>query len=210
MASLMAMPRLPGQSGSSRQHLAAVFGLVAGAGMHRRAPGVHEHPAIRLLLVADLDHVNVAFQPEQSAGQRQGRTPLARAGLGGEAFGAGDLVVIGLGDGGVGLVAAGGAGALVFVINVRRRLQRLFQPHRAQQRRGPPQRVDFADLVGNRDPPVGAHFLLDEVFREKWPAVPPATPAVWCPDAAAAAAVPENPPADCTIGWECPARAGRN
>ena len=162
----MAMPRLPGQFGSSCEHLAPVFGLVAGAGMHRRAPGVHEHAAIRLLLVAHLDHVNIALQAKQLASQRQGRTPLARAGLGGEAFGAGDLVVIGLGDGGVGLVAAGGTGAFVFVVNVRRRLERLLEAHRAQQRRGPPQRVNFADLVGDRDPAVGAHFLLDEVFRE--------------------------------------------
>jgi hypothetical protein len=109
------------------EQLAAVLGLVAGAGMHRRAPGVHQHPAIRLLLVADLDHVDIAFQPEQAAGQRQRRTPLARAGLGGEAFGAGDLVVIRLRHRGVRLVAAGGADALVFVINVRRRLQRLLQ-----------------------------------------------------------------------------------
>jgi hypothetical protein len=108
MASLMAMPRLPGNAGSSAEHLAAVFGLVARAGMHRRAPGVHEHPAIRLVLVAHLDHVNIAFQAEQFARQRQRRTPLARAGFGGEPLGAGDLVEIRLGDGGVDLVAAGG------------------------------------------------------------------------------------------------------
>ena len=104
------------------QKLAAIFGLVARAGMHRRAPGVHQHPAIRLLVVAHLDHVDVALQAEQLARQRQRRTPLARARLGGEPLGAGDLVVIRLRDGGVGLVAAGGAGAFVFVVNVRRGL----------------------------------------------------------------------------------------
>ena len=53
------------------QQLAPEFGLVAGAGMDRRAPGVHQHPAIRLVLVADLDHIDVALQAEQLAGQRQ-------------------------------------------------------------------------------------------------------------------------------------------
>ena len=149
-----------------RPNLAPVFGLVAGAGMHRRAPGVHEHPAIGLLLVADLDHIDIAFQAKQPARQRQGRTPLARARFSGEPFGAGDLVVISLRHGGVGLVAAGGAGAFVFVINVRRGLERLLEAHRAQQRRRPPERVNVADLVGDRDPAVGAHFLFDEVFRE--------------------------------------------
>ena len=42
-----------------------------------------------------------------------------------------------------------------------------FQPHRAEQRRrGPPQRVNVADLVGNRHPAVGTHLLFDEVLRE--------------------------------------------
>ena len=53
------------------EQLAPVIGLVARAWMHGRAPGVHEHPAIWLLLVAHLDHVNVAFEAEQFARQRQ-------------------------------------------------------------------------------------------------------------------------------------------
>jgi hypothetical protein len=51
--------------------LAAIFGLVARAGVNRRAPGVHQHAAIGFLLVTDLDHVNGAFETEQFAGQRQ-------------------------------------------------------------------------------------------------------------------------------------------
>ena len=76
------------------------------------------------------------------------------------------LVEISLRHGRVDLVAAGGTDALVFVINVRRRVQRLFQSHRAQQRRGPPQRINVAHRFGDFDPRRGADFLLDEVSRE--------------------------------------------
>ena len=92
--------------------------------------------------------------------------PLAGAGLGGQALGAGHLVEIGLGDGGVGLVAAGGADALVLVINVRGRLQGLLEAHRAQQRRGPPQRVNVAHRLRDFDPALRAHLLPHEVLGE--------------------------------------------
>ncbi len=63
-------------------------------------------------------------------------------------------------------MAAGGTGAFVFVINMRGRVQRLFQTHGAQQRRGPPERVDVAHRVGNFDKWRGADFLLNQIFRE--------------------------------------------
>src|ERR1041385_4948019 len=93
------------------EHLAAVIRQVARTRMHRRTPRVHEHPAIRLLLITHLDHVNVAFEAEKFARQRERRTPLARAGLGGETLRAGDLVEVRLRDGSVDLVTAGGADA---------------------------------------------------------------------------------------------------
>ena len=40
------------------------------------------------------------------------------------------------------------------------------QPHRAQQRRGPPERVSLAHRLGDLDPALGGHFLGDEIFRE--------------------------------------------
>ena len=83
-ASEMAMPRLPGESGC-RRHVPAGLGVVGGAGDDLRAPDLHQRAPIRLLLVADLDHVDLAFEPEQPAGEGERAAPLAGAGLGCEA-----------------------------------------------------------------------------------------------------------------------------
>ena len=198
IASLMAMPRLPGQCGSSASSLRPNCGLVAGTGMDRRAPGVHQHPAIGLLLVADLDHIDVALQPEQLAGQGERGSPLARARFRGQPLGAGVLVEVSLRHRSIGLVAAGRTGAFVLVINVGRRFERALQPHRPQQRRRPPQRIDLAHRFRDFDPAVRGTFPAGRGFREKSASSSPARPAGACPDAAAAAAVRENRPADCT------------
>src|SRR3954467_11171234 len=49
--------------------------------MHRRSPGLHHRAAVRLLVVARADHEDLALEPEQRAGERERRAPLARAGL---------------------------------------------------------------------------------------------------------------------------------
>jgi hypothetical protein len=91
---------------------------------------------------------------------------LSGAGFGGEAFGAGDLVVVGLGDGGVGLVAAGGGDAFVLVVNPRGGLEDLLEPPRAVQRRRPPQRKNLQHLARDVDPPLRADLLLYEAHGE--------------------------------------------
>ena len=60
------------------KQLPAKLRLVAGAGVNGGAPGVHEHPAIGLLVITDLDHVNPAIKAEEPAGEREGGAPLAR------------------------------------------------------------------------------------------------------------------------------------
>ena len=81
-ASLMAMPRLPGEFGSLLEDFLAGLGVGAGAGHDLRAPGLHHDPAVRLLLVGDLDHVDLALQAEDLAGERERGAPLAGARLG--------------------------------------------------------------------------------------------------------------------------------
>ena len=49
-----------------------------------RAPGLHHRAAVGLLVVARADHPHLALEPEQLAGERQRRAPLAGAGLGRE------------------------------------------------------------------------------------------------------------------------------
>ena len=149
-----------------RQDFAAIIGLVAGAGMHRGAPGVHEHAAVGLLAIAHPHHINVAFEPKEFAGQRQRRSPLAGAGLGRQTLGAGDLVEVSLGHRGVDLLAARRAGAFVLIVNVGGGLQGLLETHRPHQRGRTPQRVDVAHRFGHLDITLGAHLLLDQVLWE--------------------------------------------
>src|ERR1043165_2013341 len=76
-ASEMAMPRLPGDSGSWARMArparvsrvgslggggAPGLGVGAGAGDRARAVDLHERAAVGLLKERDLDHVNLAFQ----------------------------------------------------------------------------------------------------------------------------------------------------
>src|ERR671934_360823 len=80
-----------------------------------RAPRLDHRAPVRLLLVRDLDHVDLALEPDQPARERERAPPLARAGLGREARAAFLLVVEGLRDRRVRLVAPRRADALVLV-----------------------------------------------------------------------------------------------
>src|SRR4029077_11734290 len=63
-----------------------------------RAPGLHEDPPVRLLVVRDADHIDLALEVEHARSEREGAPPLAGTGLGREAFGALLLVVVSLRD----------------------------------------------------------------------------------------------------------------
>jgi hypothetical protein len=84
MASLMAMPRLPGVSGSWPGSGGPALVSVLGLATHLAAPGLHHQLAEGLLVEADAHHEHLALQAEQGAGERQGAAPLAGAGLGGQ------------------------------------------------------------------------------------------------------------------------------
>ena len=94
------------------QDLAAYIGGHAGAGSDGSTIGAHHLTAERLLLVAHLDHVDLAIQPEVAAGHGERRAPLAGTRLSGHAFQALLLGVVGLRNGAVQLVAAAGVIAL--------------------------------------------------------------------------------------------------
>src|SRR5207249_9653315 len=134
---------------------------------HLRAPGLHHDPAVRLLLVRHLHHVDLALQAEHLTGERERGAPLAGARLGAEPRDLFFLVVVGLRDRRVRLVAAGRAHAFVLVVDVRRRAERLLEAARAIERRRPPQAIDVTDLVGDLDPALLADLLLDQLHREE-------------------------------------------
>ena len=156
------MPRLPGGLRVPGQDGPAGLGAVRGGGVDAGPPDVHERPAVGLLVVAHLDHVDGAFQGEKVAGQGQGAAPLAGPGLGGQPLDARRLVVVGLGHRGVGLVAPRGADGFVLIIDAGRGLQGRLQVAGPVQGAGPPQLIDAQHLVGDGDPALRAHFLLDQ------------------------------------------------
>src|SRR5207237_9643411 len=104
------------------------FGLIAGPRDASGAPGFHQRLAVGLLLEADAHHVDAHLETEEGAGKSQRRTPLPGAGLRREPPDTSLLVVEGLRHGGVRLMAASGADALVFVINPGGGIQRPLQP----------------------------------------------------------------------------------
>src|ERR1035441_226221 len=108
--------------------------MLARAGPDLCAPGVHQHAAIRLLIVTYPNHVDRALQSEELARQSEGAAPLSRPGFGGQAAHAGALVVVCLRNRSVGLVAARGASAFVLVVDVGRSVERLLEPARAVER----------------------------------------------------------------------------
>ena len=185
-ASLMAIPSEPGLSGVSAEDLAAVVRRQRRARDDLRAVGLHEDPPVRLLVVAGANHVDLDLEPEQGAGERQGAPPLAGAGLGGEALHALLLVVQGLRDGGVRLVAAGRADALVLVVDVGRRIERALEAMGAVQRARPIEPVGVADGLGDLDLALGRDLLADERHREQRREVVRADRLAACPGGAAA------------------------
>ena len=161
------MPSEPLESGCAarmaRPDSVSVLGLAVTGG----AEGLHQRAAIGLLVVADAHHVDLAIEAEKGAGHGERRTPLAGSGLGGEVLGAVHLVVIGLRQGGVQLVRAGRAAALVFVIDVGGRIQRLLQTAGAEERRGTPLRVQLPHFAGNFDFPFVADLLQDQAHGKE-------------------------------------------
>ena len=163
-ASLMAMPSEPGLSGVPARTDAAVVGGQRRAGHDLRAVGLHQDPPVRLLVVARADHVDLDLEPEERAGEGERAAPLPGAGLGRDALDARFLVVEGLRDGGVRLVAAGRADALVLVVDVGRRIERLLEAVRPVERAGPVQAVGVADLLGDLDLALAADLLADQAI----------------------------------------------
>ena len=146
---------------------AAGLGQLRRRAVDRRPERLHHHPPVGLLVVrgADLPHLDV--DAEQRAGEGERGAPLAGAGLGRQLPDAVLGVVVGLRDGGVRLVRAGRRDALVLVVDLGRRAERLLEPVRAVQRRRPPQPVDVEHLVGDVDVPVLGDLLQDQVHREQ-------------------------------------------
>ena len=149
------------------QRGAAGVRVGAGARDDLGAPRFHEDPPVRLLVVRHADHVDLALEVEHPRGEREGASPLSRASLGGEALGAFGLVVVGLRDRGVRLVATGGTHALPLVVDARGRPEHFLEAERADQRCRAPDLVGVPHRFGDLDPAFAADLLLDELHRKE-------------------------------------------
>jgi hypothetical protein len=109
------------------QSIAAGFSIGAGAGYTFGSPGFHHYTAIGFLIIADFNHVNFQLNFEHGTGQCQSAPPLSGTGFGSDSVDTLFLIVISLGDGGVGFMASRRAGTLVFVKDFSRRIQSFFQ-----------------------------------------------------------------------------------
>ncbi len=156
-----------GRVGVLGEHAPAGRRDVRRARMDRRPVRLHQHLAIRLLVVGGAHHPHLQVDAEQRAGEGQRAAPLACSGLGGQFRDALGGVVVGLRHRGVRLVRAGRAAALVLVVDPGRRAEFLLEPARAVQRSWPPEPVDVEDILGNRDVPVRRHLLRDQRGREQ-------------------------------------------
>ena len=148
------------------QDVAAGLREVRRARVNLGPVGLHHDAPVGLLVVADADHVDRAIEVHHAAGEGQGGAPLARSGLRGQAPDALLAVVVRLGDGGVRLVAAGRADALVLVVDVGRGVEELFQAAGAEERGRAPEAVDLTHLFGDGNIGLRRHFLLDNRLRE--------------------------------------------
>ena len=156
-----------GGAGVLGEDLPADLSGVGRGGDDRSAVGAHDFAAERFLLIGDLDHVDLAVEAEVRTRHGEGRAPLAGTGLGRDALEALVLGVVGLCNGGVQLVGAGGVVAFELVVDLRRGLELFFQAVGADEGRRTVHLVEVADLLGNRDVAVFiVQFLRDELFAE--------------------------------------------
>src|SRR6476620_12542778 len=115
------------------------------------APRLDQRAPVRLLLVGDPDHVDLAVETDQLASERERAPPLARAGLRRQPSPPFLLVVKRLSHRRVRLVAARRADPLVLVEDPRAGTNRLLEPPCTEERRRAPQAVDLQHLVRDRD-----------------------------------------------------------
>src|SRR5215207_4579834 len=131
------------------QDVAASVREVRGARVNFGPVSLHHNAPVWFLIVADADHVDRAIEAHHPAGEREGRAPLARPRLGGQAPDTLFAVVIRLGDGRVRLVAAGRRAALVLVVDVGRGVEEPLQTPGAEERGRAPEAIDLTHFFGD-------------------------------------------------------------
>ena len=156
-----------GGSGMLLQYLPSHFGGHRWGGGDAGAVSTHYFTTEGLLLIGALDHIYLAVQAQIGAGHGQGSAPLTGTGLGSDTLQTLVLGVIGLGDGGVQLVGAGGVVAFKLVVDLGRGLELLLQAVGADQGGGTVHFVEVQYLLGNGNVRcVVVQFLFHQLVTE--------------------------------------------
>ena len=119
------------------------------------------------MLVTDFYLIDSGFQSEEAGGICQGSSPLSGTGFGGHVSHSLLLAIVCLRDGGVQLVRAHRADALVLEVDMCRCAERFLQSISAHQRSAAVVFVHFADLFGDFNPRVGLIQFLAAEFLGK-------------------------------------------
>lgn len=146
---------------------ASGLGFLGWRGYAACAVGFHDGAAVGFLVEGDLDHEDLDIEAEDGAGEGEGGAPLAGAGFGDDAFDACFLIVEGLGDGGIGFVAASGADAFVFVVDAGGGIEGLLEASGTEEWGWAPLAVDIADGFRYFDFAFCGDFLLDQGHGEE-------------------------------------------
>ncbi len=156
-----------GGAGMLGQDAAAHLGLHRRGGRHRGTVDPHDLPAEGLLLIGALDHIDLAVQAQIGAGHGEGGAPLTGSRLGGRRIIKKLFGVVGLGDGAVELVAAGGVVALEFIVDPGGGLEFFLQAVGPDQGGRSIHFVEIPDFIRDGNfPGIVVQFLADELITE--------------------------------------------
>ncbi len=147
---------------------AACFGGHARRGYNLGAVGLHNRPAVRLLVVGNLDHVHGEVYSEHFCGKRQRRAPLSGSGFGCYIGDTLLLAVVSLRNGGVQLMRAYRTHTFILEVYAAFCAECLFKTRCPYQRSGAPYFVYVAHLFRNFNPGVCCvHLLVCGFLREQ-------------------------------------------
>ena len=154
-------------SGECGKDPSSGLGCVRGRRSDFGAIGPHDLAAAGLLLVADLDHVDLEVKAEVCTAHGKGRSPLPCTGFRGDALESLLLGVVGLGDGGIQLVASGCVVAFELVIDMCGSSECFLKAVGPDRGRRSVHLVEVLDFLGNLDETcVVVQFLLHQLLAE--------------------------------------------
>ena len=167
-ASEIASPSEPSESGSASSAARPAFVTFEGLECTVRAERLHHDAPVGLLPVRDADHEDLALEPVELRRVGERRAPLTGAGLGRDALAPVLRAVERLRHGGVRLVRARRADALVLVVDAHAlEAERPLEAIGAHERRRAPDAVGLAHLRGDLVLGLARDLLQDDRHREE-------------------------------------------